>query len=82
MRLPIRGIQVLLIGAFFAHLIGWMFSTVATLRDASVLQYTESFNLSFWGRQLYDLAYPVFYLGEAAIIELLMRIWMHFRSEN
>jgi hypothetical protein len=80
MRMPIRGIQVLLVAAFFAHIIGWSFDLPQYFSNARILEYDGDIRLSFWAAKLQDLAYGVFYLGEAVIIEVLMRIWVATRK--
>ncbi len=75
MRMPIRGIQVILIGAFFLHLIGWSFDLANYYADEHLRLISGRTSLAFWSVKLPDLAYAAIYLGEAALIELLMRIW-------
>ncbi|VAW04398.1 hypothetical protein MNBD_ALPHA05-1825 [hydrothermal vent metagenome] len=75
-RLPIRGIIVVLIGAFFIHVFSWMLDVSQFLNDQNYLLYDGELKISFWSKSLSDLAYGTFYLGEAVIIELLYRLWI------
>ena len=76
MRVPIRGIQFILLGAFFISFLAWGMDINEFFSDASVLQYDASTKSAYWGRKLTDLGYTAYFLADVAIIELLMRIWL------
>lgn len=81
MRLPIRGIQIVLIGAFFVALLSEFMSLSAAFEQAAYFGYERSEWLSFWARFLKETAYATFFLGEAALIEILYRIWLTLKAK-
>ena len=74
-HLPIRGIQILLIAAFFADVVASAMQFFPILTDEHALSLMAGTMSDYSARFLKDLAYATFYLGEAALIELLVRIW-------
>lgn len=81
MQLPIRGIQIALIVAFFADFIASSVQFAPVLTGDNSAAYEGAFR-DYAARYVKELAYAAFFLGEAVLIELLYRIWLTLNANR
>ncbi|MEL6507482.1 MAG: hypothetical protein AAFR29_07590, partial [Pseudomonadota bacterium] len=80
MNIPIRGIQIALLIAFFADLLGSAIQLFDILEQSKGLEYDQTMKRSIIVNIVKDAAYSAYYLADLAVIEILYRIWIERRS--
>ncbi|MEO1151058.1 MAG: hypothetical protein AAFW83_08720 [Pseudomonadota bacterium] len=71
-KLPLMGIQIALIVAFFMHTISCCIDLSVTINGWAQVDYDRGSQLYLYAKYLENFAFGIFYLGEAAIIQCLL----------